>query len=490
MYDTLIIGNDLSSLVAAFHLNQSGLKTVLLTNRDSWTNFVGKGYVFPSGPLPFVGALSEFTLSKLSEYSFAPFSPFPSSSFQVFSPNHRFDLFQNKETTMSELYQECHASQDKLNDVQRTLDAAASSFLEYLVQGIHSKEKCRLERILYHLRYLPSLFIQFIHLNSPKLLRDKRFRWIFDAGLSALSSIRCQKSNGLSLSDAYALSTFRRSFFYPTGIWNDWMNDLYQRFQNDGGVLITNYEAVGLEASSEIIIDLNVVGTPMNLRSRCLILSAQSEKIFPLILEQKGFRKLRSKIRTMRCTGYPLSLHMGVREEGIPEQLAPSAVFVKEPPHPRWGLNCLLFEMSLPGQTEKAPLGRRAIKATIYLQDSPLGMDDNELQDVIRDMFSSLEMVIPFLRESLDFLDIQGSIDVSRKIQEVVYKRYVIDKKCLLGMHSLSPLIGSKNVFLTGGALKPGLGFEGEILAGLETAYLAKKSLKIILPRTGENTTP
>jgi hypothetical protein len=133
---------------------------------------------------------------------------------------------------------------------------------------------------------------------------------------------------------------------------------------------------------------------------------------------------------------------------------------------------------SRPGETEHAPEGRRAVTATVFLKDSPLVLADLELKGIAKSIIDTLDDFLPFLRESIDFVNIEKSIELSRRSQEIVCQKYPPRKGTIIGMNTLSPETPLQNVLLTGGILRAGLGFEGEILAGLDAAFLAGKEIQ------------
>jgi hypothetical protein len=138
----------------------------------------------------------------------------------------------------------------------------------------------------------------------------------------------------------------------------------------------------------------------------------------------------------------------------------------------------VFLETSLPGETARAPEGRRAITATVFLADSPLRLNDQELKEAATNIINSLEGFLPFLRENIDYLHVEKSIAFSRRYQEMVNRKYRTRRRPFLGMITLSPRTRLPNVLLTGGILRAGLGFEGEIIAGMDAALRAGREVQ------------
>jgi phytoene dehydrogenase-like protein len=163
---------------------------------------------------------------------------------------------------------------------------------------------------------------------------------------------------------------------------------------------------------------------------------------------------------------------MGILEKCIPEKMAIYVAIVIDQNRPVMDDNLVLVEISARDCNERAPAGKRALSATIFLKESPLVLTNDELKEVSQVVFCALEKFLPFLRENLDFLNIGISIELSRKCQELVNHKYAMQSRSFFGMPSISNKTPLRNVFMTGGMLLAGLGFQGEIISGINAANL------------------
>jgi phytoene dehydrogenase-like protein len=166
---------------------------------------------------------------------------------------------------------------------------------------------------------------------------------------------------------------------------------------------------------------------------------------------------------------------MGVMEKGIPEKMASYVAIVIEDNNKLLDFdNKIIFmEMSAPDDEGRAPIGKRALSATIFLKQSPKALGNFELEEIAKTTIENIETLLPFLRENLDFLNMEASIELSRRYQAVLNQKYLIKAVPFLGMTSLSHKTPLKNIYLTGGMLLAGLGFEGEIISGMNAARSA-----------------
>jgi hypothetical protein len=169
---------------------------------------------------------------------------------------------------------------------------------------------------------------------------------------------------------------------------------------------------------------------------------------------------------------------LGVHEEGLPERMAPYVAVVPDDRIPSRHRNLVFIERSLQGEISRAPEGRRALSATVFLKESPLVLDDSELKGIAKTMIDALEGFLPFLRESIDYVNIEKSIAVGRQSQEIINQKYRMRRRSNIALNTLSPVTPLHNVVLTGGVFRAALGFEGEILTGMDAALLAERELR------------
>jgi len=127
-------------------------------------------------------------------------------------------------------------------------------------------------------------------------------------------------------------------------------------------------------------------------------------------------------------------------------------------------------ELSAPDDISRAPAGKRALSATVFLNHSQIKLSNFELETISESIISQLETFLPFLRENLDYLNIDASIDLSKKCLDVVNQKYLIKANPIFGITALSHRTPFNNVFLTGGMLLAEFGFEGELISGMNAA--------------------
>ena len=480
MYDTIIIGQDLSSLVAALVASRRGLKTALVNEGNQKAEYREAGYTFPTDPTPLMGAGQDQTIIRLlREQDLLPSNPPPlllmDPAFQVILPGHRVDLFQDREQSIRDFIREFPQQEQEIRRFYHAVWKNGTLIERWIKEDSTGKYQGYGQLIGRMLRYAqalagrPSLAIR----GSGDLCALRR---IMEAQIAMLSYLDIT-GFPFPMSAAYLLTFPTRGVFYSIGGRNAWFNWLIKGFRDAGGELIDGCSIMRIDTKPDINVDLECLGTSKTIRGKRLIVSTQWEKLNLLLFQQKVFRRLVSRLELNRPHAHPFSLHMGIHGEGIPEKIAPYTVVIPDEKKPARDLNLLLFETSLPGDTCRAPEGRRAISVTAYLQDSPVVIDDFKLKAISKSIIDSLDWFLPFLRESIDYLNVEKSISISKKSQEVVNKKYPVGKGSLIAMKNLSPRTPLPNVLLTGGIIRAGLGFEGEILSGMDAASLVEREL-------------
>ena len=478
MYDTLIIGRDLSSLIAALTSVREGRKTVLVMEGDPEMAYREAGYAFPFDPRPLSGLADRQILSRLlgdmtpADDEISP-NGIMNPAFQVILSGHRIDLFQDREGLLNDLIREFPG---KVREIKRFYRAVskAGSLVERWIAEDETDRSGLIRGILRQLVRLPATITSRSSLVIRGSGMDDAFRRVVEAQLNFLSNLEVDGKH-FPVSAAYLLSLPMRGLFYPRGGMIALMSRLRCAFTEHGGILQDGCSVIRVETEPEVTVDLECERSSSTLRARKLIVSAQWEKLELLLPGRKVLPRPNRRFASIRPAAYPFCLHMGVHEEGLPESMAGYVVVLRDGTGPVTNRDLVFLQTSLPGENDRAPAGRRALSATVYLADSPLRLNDQELKDAATKIIDSLEEFLPFLRDSIDYLRVDQSIFLSRRYQEMVNRKYRTRRRPFFGMSTLSPQTRLSNVLLTGGILRAGLGFEGEIIAGMDAAFRAKK---------------
>jgi phytoene dehydrogenase-like protein len=481
MYDTVIIGRDLCSLIAALAASRRGLKTLLLAEGNQKMEYRDAGYTFPVDPIPLSGFGREQTVLRLlAELKLSPEEApkmlLMDPAFQVILPGHRIDLFHDATQMINEMIREFPLQEQAIRRVYHTV-RKTSTLVERWIGEDTADRPDRVAKILRYAVRLPFAIGGAYVLAARRRSMDCALERVIEAQIAVLSHL--DVTDGLfPLSAAYLLSLPSRGLFYSLGGRNAWMNWLRKEFLDSGGELIDGCSVIRIDTNPGIVVDIAYNGLSSTLHSSTLIVSTHWEKLNLLLLHQKGFRRTVRRLGSNHPSAYPFCLHLGVHKDALPEKMAPYVAVVSDEKRPVHHQNLVFIERSLQGETSRAPEGRRAISATVFLKESPLVLDDAALKETAKTIIDALEPFLPFLRESIDYLNVEESIAFARQCQESINQKYRPRTRSIIAINTLSPETSLHNVLLTGGILRAGLGFEGEIFSGMDAALLAGKELR------------
>ena len=485
MYDVIVIGSDLSSFIAALLSARYGRKTLLLDESGLGDCLTLSDYTFNIDPLPWSGfgngqiftkLFSELNIPLPDPARISPLNP----AFQVILPEQRIDFFIEREALIHDISREYPAegrqiqnlyqSINKLSEtldksIRESLDAGTANLKErmqnWLDMPFFAGDIWRLSRQLRGLDRLPSLGI------------------LFDSELTLFSSQHVNHDKPLS--SAYLLSLPWRGLYYLFGGKHLLIGQLRKRYDELRGESLSGCSITAIRSGAKIEVDIKPKGKPISVVGQELVISAKSPALPGLIAGDKKLSKLAGRLRRVEPAQYPFTVHMGVDNRGLPDRMSEYVIFVPD----RLDGDAsetgpfLFLESSVADDTGLAPRGKRTLTATAFLARSPRDMADGELKSIGESMLKTLERFLPFLRESLAFMDMDRSIEVSRSYQYIVNPRYRLSGHLLPGLATLPIQSPLRNVLITGGITFAGLGFEGEVLSGMKAGYLVAGGAEI-----------
>lgn len=258
------------------------------------------------------------------------------------------------------------------------------------------------------------------------------------------------------------------------------MGLLRKRFEELQGETLTNCAITAIRTGEKIEVDIKPKGKPIHAVGQELVISTKSPALAALLSEDRKLSKLARKLGRIETVGHPFTLHMGVDNRGLPHCMSEYVIFVPERNgNAAQDMGPFLFlETSVADDAGVAPRGKRTLTATAFLTRSPLHIKNGELHAAAEEMIGALARFLPFLRERIDFMDVERSIDVSRRYQQVVNPRYRFPGMFVPGLMTLPLRSPLRNIILTGGITFAGLGFEGEVLSGMKAGYFTSKDAR------------
>lgn len=479
MFDVIVIGSDLSSLIAALLSARYGRKTLLVSECGLDDYLAFSGYTFNIDPFPWSGfgagqlftkLFSELNIPLPDPARISPLNP----AFQAILPEHRIDFFIDRDALIRDIYREYPGEDkairtlyDSVAKVSDTLDRAVRETLESHDRSVKDRMKSLLD--------MPFFMGEIWRLGQKLRSAEKEpsLGALFDSELSLFSSQYVNHDKPLS--SAYLLSLPWRGLYYHFGGKHLLLGQLRKRFDDLRGETLADAAVTAVRAGSRVEVDLKLKGKTVGVMAQQLVISAKSPAMGMLLAAEGRLSKLARRLRRVQTAQYPFTLHMGVDNRGVPDRMGEYVIVIPDPrPDDAPDTGPFLFlESSVCDDAALAPRGKRTLTATAFLPRSPAEMEDGELLSVSAAMLRSLEPFLPFLRESTDVLDLERSIEVSRRYQQVVNPRYRFPGPSIPGLATLPVRSALPSVVVTGGITFAGLGFEGEVLAGMKAGYLA-----------------
>lgn len=466
-YDAIIIGNDLSSLIAADLSMGRGFKTLILKDNDIPVSYSQSGYTFNHYPLPFpcIGydgfrIFTDFIqdLFPKEKDIFKPIDP----GLQIILPKHRIDIYRDTNMLIRDFEREFPGHSACIVNLHQSLSKAGSAFLSLFLKN----QNIQFNYIKKSISFLKSMIIYFWY-NARFLAQLRYFHKdeivkILEA-IAFFSSGSHYRTGWYRLKTPFFISSPMRGFFYPLGGNHTIHSTILNRFLSQGGdiSIASRITSVDFEGD-KYRIAWDVESLEKKACSKFLLVSEKWNGLS--LLHDTHFINIARFLRR-RFVGsvYPFTVHMGILEKGIPEKHAEYAILI--PDSGRFKRQDAIFiEVSSPGDTKRAPEGKRALTATIFLDEHPQSLSDDSLVAAASDIVQKIEQYMPFLSENIDFFDIEKCIALSRLKGDIIGNKYGItflNRRLFLSYF--------KNLHMTGNEIL-GQSFIGEVISGINAA--------------------
>ena len=483
-YDVIVIGNDLSSLVATELVSRSGKKTLLIKEGKVPDVYSESGYTFnldtsiPAG----LGTLDtvvhpylENDLYQMNRAALKMLNP----GLQIITPSHRVDVGREREGLIRDIEREFPGSSSRMNELY---DAAETTALVFSRFTLENPFLCIPWRSLKTMTRFLKAFIPLRreHLKFVRRLEglDDTLICLLDAQASGLSDRVHRCGDGyLTPATPYFLNLPLKGLFYCAGGKHLIAESLTERFLRQGAECTSGCEIAGIDVDDGYCrVAWAAEGSVGESLGERLIVSSKWKKLCDCLLNNRKGRRFSQRLNRRRTKAfYPFTVHMGVFDKGIPERLAEYAVILCKETGEFRIQEVIFLELSQRGDTGRAPEGRRALSATRYIEEPPERLGDEDLRRVAADLLGDLEVFFPFLRENVDYLDTEKCLTLSRSCGELTGCKIPAERNILSVLDCLPNRTPFENVFLTGDELL-GMGFIGEVLSGINAASLAGAS--------------
>ena len=472
MYDLIVIGDDLSSHVAAAVAARYGLTTALIAESGLGDTFIIGDFVFNIDPTPITGmGTNQTLLSLLAELDIPPIEReglFLDPAYQVVLPEHRVDFFSDKESLIKEMIREFPQLEIEINKLYDSVVKYSAVFSQWLrnhpfvqIQDIKDFGD--------YLKIIPSLIEYKLKTKIFKriLFTNPSFQKVWEAQQALLSF---NTDNQYSFSSSFLYSAPLRGIFSFSQGKQIIFNSLIRKIESSGGVYLSQCKISAIEKGKLISVDVtDKYGITSKISAKKMIVSSKWNGM-PLLTGPKKKINIADWFRPVKIAYYPFTLHLGVTKKCFPEKTARHIAVVSDVNRNIHDNNLIILQLSIPQQYDQTPADKIPMTATVFLPNDDEIWTRDSLKAQSESIIDRLEFFLPFLKENIELFDIDKSIDIHNYCMQIVNPKYQLRNAFFSGFAAKNNKTRFGNIYLCGASLLTDAGFEGEIISGINAA--------------------
>lgn len=479
VYDVIVLGSQLGGTLTAALLAKRKHRVLLIDHDGTGTGYEHSGYMLPYAPsitpslkaMPAVEeAFTELGLTTTVQRALRPYLP----ELQMVLPRHRVDLHTDPIRRRAELTREFGETADGL------LSALTATAAQHEASDAFLKEQPPLPPDgLLETWSLKKKIGQHPGLETHPRLSNNTPPGALLRGLLPFLVHLDEPSSALALTRplSQALQAPQR---FPGG--NDGLRDLLaKRLTELGGDVLTreNSESYVVE---EISFDgsrfagVKLVRSDVVYRASCLVAATDAGALRRLVTDRKRHRDLLEHLDVSSTRSILFSVNWVVPTDALPRGMGELLLVESQDVE----LRPLLVQVH-PARTPagKEEEGLRVVCAGAFVPASVRDLGEEHMQALAQRIDAELDTLMPFTQDkrvlrSAPYLD-AGGVRGSRLMPHPLYS---FETEAFLGVTGLKQRTPVKNIVLAGREVLPGLGLEGEFLAGMRAARLVQEMLK------------
>lgn len=466
MYGLIVIGDDLSSHVAAAVASGKGIKTALLAeNGMGDVCFIGD-LAFNIDTTPLMGfGDNQNCLSALARLDIPVERILLDPSYQIILPENRIDFFNDKEALIKEMAREFPQLASEIKSfydaVERNSNVAAKWLCEHpFIQPKSAKDYFDFIKLIPHLircKFDNLRFKQMMSCNASfkKVMEAQKLLLSFKT--SNQNSLFSHFQYGASLRGAYHFSQGKQALF----------DSLIKKIDSTTGLYINRCEVLSIKKGKLIEVTyMDNDGTALKIEADHLIVSTKWQNMH-LVIERKKKLNFGDFIRPIKISHYPFTIHLGVSPKCIPEKMARHVAVISDVNKDIYNDNLIILESNSHEDEKNSSISKIPLSATVFLPNDQNIWSKDNLSQTADSIINRLEYFLPFLKENIEFFDIEESIKISQKQRDIVNPKYQLRNSFISGFAAKDNKTKFGNVYLTGASLLTDAGFEGEIISGI-----------------------
>ncbi len=480
VYDVIILGSQIGGALAAALLARRNYRVLLIDHEGTGTGYEHEGFVLPYAPaispalktMPAVEeAFTELGLTTTVQRAMRPHLP----DIQLILPQHRVDLHTDLIRRRAELAREFGETAEGL------LSALSATSTQHEASDAFFKEQPALPPDGFFEKWgLKKKVGQHPGLEVHPRLSNNTPPGALLRGLLPFLSYLDSPSSPLALTRplSQALQAPHR---YPAG--NEGLRDLLiKRLAELGGDALTRENSDSFIVE-EISFDgarfagVKLLRSDVLYRASCMISAMDSGGLRRLVRDRKRHRRLLEQLDSSSTKSLLFSVNWVVPAEALPRGMGELLLVETADAE----LNPLLVQVH-PARTAggKEDETLRVVCAGAFVPASARELGEEHMAALAQRIDAQLDALMPFTQEkrvlrSAPYLD-AGGVRGSRLMPHPLYG--FEEAEAFLGVTGLKQRTQAKNILLAGREVLPGLGLEGEFLAGMRAARLVQEMLK------------
>ena len=472
MHDLIVIGDDLSSHVAAAAAAGYGLDTALVAEHGTGGICLFGDFVFNIDPTPLSGfGVNQTCLSLLAELGVPPIERdgrLLNPAYQIILPEHRIDFFNEKDALVNELAREFPGQAKKIKNFYKSVTKKSAIFSQWLQTHPFIQPR-NLNDCYDYLKLIPHLLRQQTEKNKFKslLARNASLNKVFEAQEALLWST-IGNQNSISSNFLYS-SPFRGIYYFQQGK-QIIFNSLIKKLESKRGLYLSNCKILNINNGKSVEIEVaDKAGKTSIISAKYLIVSTKWEGM-PFLLADKKKINFGDWISPVKISHFPFTIHLGCNRKCIPEKMANHVAVVADVQKNIFDNNLIVLESGIPADETMPVVTKVSLTATVFLPDDPVVWSNENLAAQASSITDRLEFFLPFLKDNIEFFDLDKSIEICKISRSALNPKYKIRNSFITGFTARTNKTRFKNVYLTGASLLADAGFEGEIISGMNAA--------------------
>lgn len=492
VYDVIVLGSQIGGALAAALLAKRSHRVLLVEHDGMGPGYEHGGYVLPYAPaiapslkaMPAVEeALTELGLTSVVQRALLPHSP----ALQLVLPRHRVDLHAEEPRRRAELTREFAERADGL------MSALGATATQHEATDAFFKEGPELPPDGFFEKWgLNKRIRQHPGLEVPSALTGDDEAAKLLRGL--LPFVSYMDSPSSPLAQARPLSqALQTPYRFPGG--QEGLRELLaNRIRELGGDVLSR------ESSESFIVEeltfegsrfagVKVLRSDTLYRASCLVAATDTGAMRRLVTDRKHHRRFLEHLDQSSTKSILFAVNWVVPVADLPRGLGELVLVDTQSEE----LGPLLVQQhparvmgGKDGRELKEREDMRVVCAAAFVPASARELGEEHLQGLAQRIDEHLDALMPFTKErrvlrSAPYLD-AGGVRGSRLMPHPLY---AFESEAFLGVTGLKQRTPAKNVVLAGREVLPGLGLEGELIAGMRAARLVQEMLKKKNPLKG-----